>query len=260
MMYSIITVCYNSEKTIGKCIESVLNQKFDDYEYILIDGCSTDNTISIANEYKQKFINKNIDFFIFSEKDKGIYDAMNKGILKANGQWIIYMNSDDKFANENILNTVAKKADAEDVGVIYGNVIVNNSGVLKYQKADYLAELKSGYKMPFCHQSTFTRRKILVKYMFDISYKIIADIDLYLKLYEDGIKFQYIDKYISIFSNDGISQTRRIESILEGKRMLKNHNELTLKRKIKLDEYLVWYGIKKYLPKNIIKLIESVKR
>ena len=94
---SIVTVCYNSSKTISNCIESVLRQNNNNYEYIIIDGASDDGTVEIAKTYKEKFEEKDIKYTIISEPDLGIYNAMNKGIDRASGEWILYLNSDDEF-------------------------------------------------------------------------------------------------------------------------------------------------------------------
>ena len=97
MLVSVITVCYNSEKTVRKAIESVLNQTYPEIEYILVDGASKDNTVSVAKEYEARFSEKGYTYRIISEKDNGIYDAMNKGIRAASGVLVGMVNSDDWY-------------------------------------------------------------------------------------------------------------------------------------------------------------------
>lgn len=259
MMISIITVCYNAEKTISRCMESVYKLNTSDYEYIIIDGASTDKTIRIVNEWGKKFESLGISVTIISEKDGGIYNAMNKAINIAKGDWAIFINSDDRFADPEVVNKCFDNR-GNDCDVLYGDVVVNTDGELKYQKARPLEQLKSGYEMPFCHQSTFTKTSCLKKYKFDENYRIIADIDLYLRLYEDGAIFEHIPCFVSVFSNDGISQTNRIRSIQEGKQLLRRHDILTLKQTVVLNCYLLWYNLKKVLPPFVIKLIFNIKQ
>ena len=97
MKISVITVCYNSEKTIGRTFKFILKQTLPSFEYIVIDGASSDNTVNIIKEYAPKFAERNIEFYWISEKDKGIYDAMNKGIAMAKGDYIGIINSDDHY-------------------------------------------------------------------------------------------------------------------------------------------------------------------
>lgn len=259
MMISIITVCYNAEKTISRCMESVYKLNTKNYEYIIIDGASTDKTISIVNKWGKKFESIGISITIISEKDSGIYNAMNKAIDIAKGDWAIFINSDDCFADPEIINKCFSY-EVYDCDVFYGDTLVSANGELRHQKARPLEQLKSGYEMPFCHQSTFTKTSCLKKYKFDENYKIIADIDLYLRLYENGAIFKHIPYFVSIFSNDGISQTNRNRSIEEGKQLLRRHNILTMKQMIVLNSYLLWYNIKKVLPPFVIKLISNIKQ
>ena len=123
---SIITVCYNAEKTIANTIESILGQTYMDFEYIIIDGKSTDSTYKIVCAYDEKFRNKGIKYYHFSELDKGIFDAMNKGIYYAHGKYINFMNADDKFHSSKVLEKVFKKQMTADV--IYGDTFrISNS-------------------------------------------------------------------------------------------------------------------------------------
>ena len=108
MLVSIVTVCYNSEKTIRKTIESVLAQTYGQVEYIIVDGASTDNTVAVAREYEEQFRQKGYTYRIVSEKDRGIYDAMNKGLALASGELIGIINSDDWYEPDAV-KTAAEK-------------------------------------------------------------------------------------------------------------------------------------------------------
>lgn len=117
---SIITVCYNAENEIARTIESVLKQTFNDFEYIIVDGSSTDSTLNIVNNYKSSIQQ------IISEPDKGIYDAMNKGIKMANGEWVIMMNAGDQFASNTVLDEIFSSYIPDSIDFIYSDVLVKN--------------------------------------------------------------------------------------------------------------------------------------
>ena len=251
MKLTVVTVCFNSAKTIGKCMDSVLKLDTNDYEYVIVDGKSTDNTLSIIEGYKSSFYSKNVDLRIVSEKDSGIYNAMNKAIELARGDWIIFLNSDDFFLNIISVFDILEGV-SDEIDIVYGDVMVSSYGVMTLQKPRNLERLRSGNEMPFCHQSTFVRNATLKKYRFDECYRIIADIDLFLRMYEDKLLFLYKPICVSVFSNEGLSQTHRIESIKEGKRLLINHKCYGFKRRVLLNTYLLWYNVKPYLPQFVL--------
>ncbi|MFQ6838315.1 MAG: glycosyltransferase family 2 protein [Thomasclavelia spiroformis] len=253
MKLSIITVCLNSAATINTCIKSVLALDSKDYEYIIIDGLSTDKTVHIASKYIESFKRKGVPYTIISEHDTGIYNAMNKAINIAKGKWIIYMNSDDVFYSVYSINSFIGN-NYEDYDVVYGDVVIKNNNQFIFRKAKDITILKTGIEMPFCHQSTYTKRAVLEKYMFDEDYSIIADMEMYLRIYEQGGKFIHINEYISVFSNEGLSQTNRIRSLSEGKRMLQKHNLLNMKRRTRINIYFIYYCIKavaKYIKQRV---------
>lgn len=221
--FSIITVCYNSQNEIEKTILSVINQQQRElFEYIIIDGSSTDKTLEIIESYRKK-----IDIVI-SESDTGIYDAMNKGIKKASGEWILFMNSGDSFADNNVLKQVAQKITIKNIksDIIYGNVIKLYRDKSIRFKAEKLSLLR--YRMPFSHQSTFVKTKILQKELFDTKYKIAADYDFFHKAYLQGYSFCYLDIYISLFDSvSGISSTSVWKSIKENALIIIRHKYKT---------------------------------
>lgn len=128
---SIITVCYNAENEIEKTIESVIKQTFNDFEYIIIDGSSTDSTLNIVNSYKS-YIQQ-----IISEPDKGIYDAMNKGIKMANGEWVIMMNAGDQFASNTVLDEIFSSYIPDSIDFIYSDVLVKNRNLWNICPMDF---------------------------------------------------------------------------------------------------------------------------
>lgn len=218
--FSIITVCYNANDSISKTIESVLSQNFESVEYIIIDGRSTDGTVEIIKQYENK-----IDKFI-SEPDNGIYDAMNKGSRYATGDWILFMNSGDTFANENVLKDVAEKIQNES-DVVYGdNLMVYKSKTI-YHKAKFFS--KWDINLPFNHQSSFVRTKLARENPFDLKYKIAGDYNFFYNLYKSEKKFQYIPIPIANYAMDGMSQDHVIKTfkeVCEIQKKKKNFNYL----------------------------------
>lgn len=137
MKVTIITICFNSEAVIKKTIESVLNQTYTDIEYIIIDGASKDKTVEIAESYKDAFAQKGIDYKIFSEPDKGIYDAMNKGIAKATGELIGLINSGD-FYEPQMLETAVKAYEEKPYDIFYGDInLIKDNGQIIVKRSKY---------------------------------------------------------------------------------------------------------------------------
>jgi glycosyltransferase involved in cell wall biosynthesis len=176
--FSIITVCYNSENLIEETIKSVLNQKYKNFEYIIVDGGSSDNTLNIIKEYKE-----DVDVVV-SESDRGIYDAMNKGLKLANGQFVNFLNAGDSFCSIDTLGLVEDKIKTE-TKIISGdfNLINFNKGIKKKIKTKKLniENLKRDFKA--CHQAIFINHEIAPNY--DKSFKIRAD---YLWVIESVLK------------------------------------------------------------------------
>ena len=182
-LISIITVSYNSVQTIEETILSVINQTYSNIEYIIIDGGSNDGTVDIIKKYSNK-----ISYWI-SEPDKGIYDAMNKGALKATGEYIQYLNSSDKIHNVNTIESIFNE-NINNADIIYGDIIMEKEFGTFYMIPYPLDRFQ--IEFPIFHPSTWIKRDILIHYLFDTRFKIIADYDLFRKLYSLKYTFQYI--------------------------------------------------------------------
>lgn len=228
---SIVTVCYNAEKTIENTIESIINQTYKNIEYIIIDGKSTDNTNLIIenNLSKLNLLNK---FVYISESDNGIYDAMNKAIKLATGEWLIFINSDDSFYSNHIIDDIFSNCnDILDNDIIYGDTnLVSRYTGSKVEKSYILSKIYD--QMPFCHQSVFVKRNILEDNLFDIKYKICADYKFFLLMYMQNRKFYNTNKVISNFSIDGVSGSAKLQTRLETMKILldlKPHNKNWIK-------------------------------
>lgn len=205
-LFSIITVCLNAEDIIENTILSVLSQSCDNFEYIIQDGGSRDKTLKIAESFSSAFADKGIPFKIVSQKDSGIYDAMNKATDKAQGEWILYLNAGDCFANSTVLSQVIKNANFENSDVIYGDVILEQGNLYMYKKAAPLETIRFG--MPFCHQSVFVRKALLNAFPFSLQYKISGDFLFFLQMYYSEKNFEYLPMAISIYDINGISSDK----------------------------------------------------
>ena len=212
MRFSVVTVCLNAESVIAKTIESVLNQTYSPYEYLIFDGNSLDGTVKIAESYRTQFEKKGIRFIIQSEKDSGIFNAMNKGVKAAQGDFLSFLNAGDTYL-PNALEKVQKFYQEEPFDLTYGGLnYINPDGsiVIKMSYPDRRYVTSRHWN----HPSMFLRRKIYQKYGFDESYRILSDFDLYLKLRKDGTKIRVIPEIITNFEANGISTDVHLKKVL----------------------------------------------
>jgi len=202
---SIITVCFNSESTIKDTLESVKKQDYLDIEYIIIDGGSIDNTLKIINHY-DKIITK-----VISEPDKGLYDAMNKGIKLATGDLIGILNSDDIFHDNSVLKSVAKFHNKNPVDASISDVLYkNNNGkiVRKYSANNWTPEkLKSAFMPP--HAGIFFKKNLFKDYgYYQLDYQIAADFELITRFFlKNKITWKYLNINTTIMLAGGISSS-----------------------------------------------------
>ena len=201
-LISIITVCYNSEKTIMDTLESMLHQTYLNFEYIIIDGKSTDSTMQIIDSYRDKFGPK---LKVISEKDKGIYDAMNKGVSYASGDLIGMINSDDWY-EEDALENVANEYQRQNLAVFYGmqKLIQNEKEKICWLKHHQFLDTQM-ITFPTC----FITKGVYEKFgNYDLQYRSSADYDFILKLFKSGeVDFISIYKVIAAFRLGGMSAT-----------------------------------------------------
>ena len=205
-LVSIITVSYNSEKTIEQTIFSVNNQTYSNIEHIFIDGHSSDNTVEIIRKKSKR------DNLIISEKDKGIYDGMNKGLKYSNGDLIFILNSDDVFFSLNTVSKVVKEFETDKkLMILYGHIVFSKNNDLgkiirKWKSSEYFnGSFKRGWHPP--HPGFVVKKTVYEKHgNFDLNFKIAADYELMFRFIEEHrVKSKFYDDYIAILRYGGES-------------------------------------------------------
>ena len=200
MKLSVITVNYNDRNGLLSTIQSVVGQSFKDYEYIIIDGGSTDGSVEVIRQNEEY-----ITYWV-SESDNGIYDAMNKAIKVASGDYCIFMNSGDCFFTNDVVEKVLPLLDGTDI--VYGNTHYTD-GKIRYSKEE--PDLFSFFYVScWCHQSTFIKTELLKKYLYDDSLRIVADWKFLLQtVIKDNCSYKAINLNISLYDATGISSTNK---------------------------------------------------
>lgn len=208
---TIVTVCYNAEDNIERTMRSVLEQSFDNIEYIIVDGFSTDRTVERAKGFIEKYNRRNV--YIISEPDKGIFDAMNKGIKIASGDYINFMNVGDVFYDENVIENLFGNMLSLEYGVVFGDQYINKER--KKVMTPFIYK-NSGFKnMGICHQCIFVRTDLAKSHFFDTTYKVCADYNMIMTLYREGYKFLDTHKPVAIYDMSGYSAQNRVTQINE---------------------------------------------
>lgn len=247
-LISVVTISYNSEWCIERTICSVLEQSYSNIEYLIIDGGSVDNTIEIIKKHE-----KEIAFWI-SEPDNGIYDAMNKAIGKATGEWIIFVNTDDEFADINVVEHFVSLINSNrNYVAYYGDVIFRYNIGNRLKKALDLKSLR--YKMAFSHQSVFIRTDLMKKKKYSCEYRLAADYNFLLSTYLDGGWFYYLNFCVSKVKIDaGASFSHFIESKKEVLRIHRKNGYGKLEA-----YYYYWKLVLRFRLSNMVKNIIPAK-
>lgn len=214
MLVSIITVCFNSEATISKTIESVLAQTYPEIEYIIVDGASSDNTVSVAEGFKERFAEKNISYTVISEKDKGMYDALNKGAKMAHGELVGQINADDWYESDAVEKMV-RFYEKEQYDVAWGNLKVNKPSGEMIKKAR-IGKLwtTSGW----CHPAMFSKREILLEFPYACE-NMYDDFEYITRVHMANKKICTLDEIISNFNFGGMSTKKSLKQTMKRVKM-----------------------------------------
>lgn len=214
---SVITVCFQAKASVQATFASLLAQTWTDFEYLVVDGGSTDGTKELLEASAPAFSQAGVRFRWRSEPDRGIYDAMNKGVRMAAGEWLLFLNAGDLLADAQVLARVF--AAPANAGILYGDTICIYQGQKKLYPALPLSRLSR--EMAFCHQSAFVKRALLRGQPYDITYKVCADHHFFLSMYLRGEIFAYLPFPVSVYEISGYSDQNKFRSHREQHRMQK---------------------------------------
>lgn len=235
--FSIITVTYNAEKVIEETIQSVITQTYKNYEYIIIDGTSKDNTLSVIDKYKDMISN------VVSEPDKGLYDAMNKGITAATGDYLCFLNAGDSFHEDDTLQLMVHSInDNELPDVLYGETaIVNKEGhflhMRRLQTPEKLTWKSFKQGMLVCHQAFFAKRSLAEP--FDLSYRFSADFDWCIRVMRKASTLHNTHITVIDYLDEGLTTQNHKASLKERFRIMAKHYGW-----ISTVAYHVWFVIR----------------
>ena len=239
---SVITVVYNNVRDIERTLLSVLNQTYKNIEYIVIDGASTDGTLEVLEKYKDR-ISK-----LISEKDKGIYDAMNKGISLATGDYILFMNSGDEiYSTTTVANVFANKEDAD---IYYGETEMVNEqreslGQRRHKAPEHFTWRDFKYGMSISHQAIYIKRSIVETY--DPRYQLSADIDWIIKAARKAKSIVNVHQYVAKYLVGGMSKNKHRQSLMERFDIMKRHYGLI---PTVFNHFIIAFNLGRYWLKN----------
>lgn len=215
---SIITIVYNNVKDIEYTLKSVTQQIYSNIEYIVIDGASTDGTVAVIQRYD------NVITIFISEKDKGIYDAMNKGLQHASGDYVLFLNSGDELFDKNTVKKIVDHGNEADI--IYGETKLidehrNIIGDRRHKAPETFTWKSFSYGMNICHQAIYIKRSIADPY--DTQYQLSADIDWVIRAAKKAQTSQNVHLYVAKYLVGGMSQKRHKQSLKERYQIFKKH-------------------------------------
>ena len=238
--FSIITISYNAEAVIARTLESVLSQTYEKVEHLIIDGASTDKTLSIVEDYKRRSDASGMGHkvIIQSEPDHGIYDAMNKGLTQALGDYVLYMNAGDFFPSADTLEQIARSCKLNDLpfeqlpAVLYGNTdIVDSEGHYlhprRLQPPEHLTWRSFRHGMLVCHQAFYARTDIAKNLQYNTEYRYSADVDWCIRVMREGeragLPLYNINKVVACYTEEGSTTRHHKESLKERFRIMCRH-------------------------------------
>lgn len=217
---SVITVALNAARGLQKTMNSILGQDYPRVEFIVIDGGSTDGTVEVIRSHAGHLA------YWVSEPDKGIYDAMNKGLAVAKGEWVNFMNAGDTFFDSRVLADVFNQ-EVAGAEVIYGDSIACYPAFKTMRKALPVENLWKG--MVCCHQAVFFRTELIKDEAYKPGQFFSADYELILRLYEGGKSFRYVPKTMAVFDTRGASNVQMVKSARSNLEILRSRRKLTCK-------------------------------
>ena len=252
-LISIVTVVWNAKDLIERTILSVLGQTYNEVEFIVIDGGSTDGTLDVVRRYDTK-----IDYWT-SEPDKGIYDAMNKGVDRAGGEWVLFLNAGDVFCDSEVLKNVVQDI-PPDAEVVYGGHQEDyEGGYRSIRTAGPISDLWKG--MIFSHQAMLVKTSLIKRYKFNVASRIAADYEFIYSLYQQRRRFHRSQIVISRVLADGFSASRNLRLTLDQWRIARNYTDqpvmIDLYHLTKLAGVCIKNLLKKVMPRSVSAYLRS---
>lgn len=230
---TIITICLNEEKSIKKTIESVFSQTYSDFEYIIKDGNSTDQTNEIINSYREKFKERGIRFVHISEMDEGIYDAMRVALEEATGEWVNFMNAGDSFYNKQVCEDVFQYRTWKEAEILYGHTLCELERGYTFVQINNHHNLINGTGI--CQQVCFARKNVLDDIPFSKEYQILGDFDFLLRALDANIVFEQLNMIVANYNRKGVSSRQIYKTHLEKNDIMIRYNrEIKIGRKEKI--------------------------
>lgn len=238
--FTVVTITYNAEDVLQRTLDSVLAQQYEDVEHLIIDGASTDASLAIAEAYKEKSdaSANGHKIIIRSEPDEGIYDAMNKGLTQASGDYIVFMNAGDSFPQADTLEEIAHRCHLNELpsdslpAVLYGNTdIVDSEGHYlrprRLQPPQKLTWRSFRHGMLVCHQAFYARTDIAKNLQYNTKYKYSADVDWCIRVMKEadrlGLSLHNIGMVVANYTEEGTTTRHHSESLRERYRVMAHH-------------------------------------
>ncbi len=240
-LLSLITVCYNAAEVLENTLLSAMNQTFQDFELVIIDGGSKDNTLEIAKKFSPKI------GYIVSEKDSGIYDAMNKGIKAAKGKWVYFLNAGDAFYSPNVLSNIFDKQLPANIELLYGQIETKNEPTgINYIAGKRVAIKDFYHSYPICHQATFSQKKLFNEIgYFNTKYKLAADTEWFYRVFKQLPNATlFIELPIAFYDIQGTTYYKRMAGYREYLDFGKHHFPFYISFKNYLNYPLLWMKVK----------------
>ena len=210
-MISVVTVVYNALDDLKYTMNDLLKQTSQDFELVIIDGNSTDGTDAYLHQLEKGGPFSRL--IVVSERDSGIYDAMNKGIKHASTNYVVFMNAGDRFYSVSSIERINDVLEEGSFDFIFGDTVIEYPNCYSYRKAhtDFFAGPEYlHFDKAFSHQSLICKRAILERNLFDLNYPITADFKSYHRMIKEGKNFEYLPQPISVFATGGVSDTKRL--------------------------------------------------
>jgi glycosyltransferase involved in cell wall biosynthesis len=250
---SVITVVLNNAAGFNLTRQSILGQDHPQLEWIVVDGGSTDGTAEAIRKCEPAISQWT------SEPDRGIYDAMNKGLAKANGEWVNFMNAGDVFAFQDTVSRVMA-GDLEGVGVVYGDSIAAYPAAQVLKRAGTPEMMVRG--MVFSHQSAFVRKKLAMEKGFDLSFQVAADYEMMFRLFSGGAGFKHLPFPVAVVDVSGVSNRKMVQSAREHFAIASKYRNLSLVQRIYHVAYIGWVALVtagyKILPVGLMHRISNI--